>query len=200
MEQLKLIPIFYINLEERNNKNNEIISELTSKGITNFTRVNAIKHDDGYIGCALSHIKCLDIAIKRGYEKVCIMEDDYIFLDSCDKLKLPDFDYDIFLIGGTIKKYEKENDFLRIREASRTEGYIIKKHYYETLKKCFISSVCSLLNEHTFEGCLDIHWRTLQQKDKFYINDFGLIGGQREGYSDIMKTNMKRKNNWFLNC
>tara|TARA_R100000388_G_C7243702_1_gene163326 strand:- start:2641 stop:3222 length:582 start_codon:yes stop_codon:yes gene_type:complete len=186
------IPILYINLECRKDRNKEIIDEL-NKYKLHGERVEAIKHDDGYIGCALSHIKCLDIAIKRDYEEVIILEDDFIFLDNPDKLNL-DIDYDVFLLGGTIYKCEKENNFNRVIDASRTEGYIIKKHYYKTLKNCFEESVKNLLIKHQFKYRLDILWKQLQIKDNFYFNDFGLIGGQREGFSNIQNINMKRPN------
>lgn len=188
------IPILYINLECREDRNKEIIDEL-NKYKLNGERVEAIKHDDGYIGCALSHIKCLDIAIKRDYEEVIILEDDFIFLDNPDKLNL-DIDYDVFLLGGTIYKCceAEENNFNKVIDATRTEGYIIKKHYYETLKNCFIKSVSNLLIKHEHKYKLDILWKELQAKDNFYFNDFGLIGGQREGFSNIKNKNIKRKN------
>ena len=162
------IPILYINFKHREDRNEEIIDELNKYNLT-AERVEAIKHKDGYIGCALSHIKCLDIAIERNYEQVIILEDDFIFL-------------------------QNPNNFNRVIDASRTEGYIIKKHYYETLKECFNKSVKHLLIKHEHKYKLDILWKELQIKDKFYFNDFGLIGGQREGFSDIQNINMKRPN------
>jgi GR25 family glycosyltransferase involved in LPS biosynthesis len=186
------IPILYINLEHRKDRNEQIIDELNKYNLT-AERVEAIKHIDGCIGCGLSHIKCLDLAIERNYEEVIILEDDFIFLQNPDKLNL-NINFDIFLLGGTIYKSEKENNFNRVIDASRTEGYIIKKHYYETLKKCFNESVENLLIKHEHKYKLDILWKQLQIKDNFYFNDFGLIGGQREGYSDIENKNMKRKN------
>ena len=186
------IPILYINLKFRKDRNEEIINELNKFNLTG-ERVEAIKHKDGYIGCALSHIKCLDLAIERGYEEVIILEDDFIFLQNPDKLNL-NIDYDVFLLGGTIYKFEKEKNFNKAIDATRTEGYIIKKNYYKTLKNCFEESVKNLLIKHQHKYKLDILWKQLQIKDKFYFNDFGLIGGQREGYSDILNDYIKRKN------
>ncbi len=189
------IPIYIINLEKRKDRKEEIIKELNKYKIDNYEFIKAIEFPDGYIGCALSHIIALDLAIKNKYDKVIILEDDFIFLKNPNELNI-EIDFDVFLLGGTI--YEKENipdiNFLRIKRASRTEGYIIKKHYYKTLKNCFIDSVRNLLIKHTHEYKLDILWKHLQVKDKFYINSSGLIGGQREGYSDIQKQNMKRPN------
>lgn len=186
------IPILYINLNEREDRNNNIKKELYKYNLEG-ERVEAIKHKDGYIGCAKSHIKCLDIAIERNYEEIIILEDDFIFLQNPNKLNL-NINYDIFLLGGTIYKSKKENNFNRVSDASRTEGYIIKKHYYNILKECFTESVNNLLIKHEHKYKLDILWKKLQVKDKFYFNDFGLIGGQREGYSDIQNLNMKRPN------
>lgn len=186
------IPILYINLKSRKDRNKEIINELNKYNLKG-ERVEAIKEDDGYIGCALSHIKCLDLAIERNYEEVIILEDDFIFLQNPNKLNL-NIDYDIFLLGGTIYKSEKENNFNRVKDASRTEGYIIKKHYYNILKKCFNKSVKNLLKKHQHKYKLDILWKELQVKDKFYFNNLGLIGGQRAGHSDILNSYVARTN------
>ncbi len=88
------IPILYINLKHREDRNKEIINELNKYNLKG-ERVEAIKHKDGYIGCALSHIKCLDIAIEKNYEQVIILEDDFIFLQILNILKLI-INFDIF--------------------------------------------------------------------------------------------------------
>ena len=186
------IPILYINLECRRNRHKDIVNELKKYNLKG-ERVEAIKHENGYLGCVLSHIKCIDKAIKKNYDEVIILEDDFIFLQNPNKLNL-NIDYDIFLLGGSIWNSKKEFNFIRILDASRTEGYIIKKHYYKILKECWIKSVSNLLREFDLKYCLDIAWKDLQKKDKFYMNDFGLIGGQREGYSNIMFQDIKRIN------
>ena len=192
------IPILYINLNHRQDRNKQLIDELKKYNLfDNVERVEAIKHPNGYIGCVLSHIICLNIAIKKELEQVIILEDDFIFLRSPDILDL-NLDYDIFLLGGTIWKKEDgidKGNYYRVTDASRTEGYIIKKHYYLTLRNHWIESVSKLLMKHENNYCLDIYWKLLQKKDKFYMNKFGLIGGQRPGYSDIKNTKMTRPNN-----
>ena len=186
------IPILYINLESRPDRMENIVNELKKYNLKG-NRIEGIKTDNGYLGCVLSHIKCIDKAINENYEQVIILEDDFIFLENPNKLNL-NIDYDIFLLGGSIWNMKKEFNFIRILDASRTEGYIIRKHYYKILKECWIKSVANLLRKFTHETKLDIVWKVLQKKDKFYMNDFGLIGGQREGYSDIQFEKMKRIN------
>jgi glycosyl transferase family 25 len=39
-------------------------------------RVEAVERKPGYIGCTLSHMKCLELALERGYDWVLILEDD----------------------------------------------------------------------------------------------------------------------------
>lgn len=39
-------------------------------------RVEAVERKPGYIGCTLSHMKCMELALERGYDWVLILEDD----------------------------------------------------------------------------------------------------------------------------
>ena len=187
------IPILYINLEKRKDRNNEIIEELNKYNLKG-ERVEATYYYQGMIGCTLSHIKCLDIAIKNNYDKVCILEDDFIFINDLNKLVIPN-EYDVFLLGGTIQKQEKYNDeYIRILKSQRTEGYIIKNHYYKTLRDLFIDSIYCNLKELLPSNNLDMKWTKLQKKDLWLCNNWGVVGGQREGYSDIINRNIKRQN------
>jgi len=185
-------PILYINLDNRPDRNKHIIKILSDNKLFG-ERVSAIKDTNGYIGCVSSHIKCLDIAIRKDYDAVIILEDDFIFTKDKDKLNT-NIDYDVFLLGGTIYEKEIENDFYRVKKCSRTEGYIIKKHYYETLRSNFLEGLNKYKNEPIHENKLDIYWHKLQEKDRFYCNKFGLIGGQKPGYSDIVNGFITRAN------
>lgn len=53
----------YINLESRKDRREHIDQELKSIGI-NGIRFNAVKLQNGRIGCSMSHLKCLQIAKK----------------------------------------------------------------------------------------------------------------------------------------
>lgn len=191
---MKKIPILYINLDKRKDRDNEIKQELLKYELEGH-KIKAIEHDNGYIGCVLSHIKALDYAIKKKYNEVIILEDDFIFLMNPKKLDL-NINFDVFLLGGTAKEIKKEGDFYRALKTSRTEGYLIKRHYYNILKNNFIEGLCNILKENNQIYYLDWWWNKLQEKDKWYFNSFGFIGGQKEGYSDIQKNKMDRCNNF----
>ena len=52
-EFLKTLPTIYINLLSRTDRKEHIESELKKLGITNPTRFNAIKMENGALGCSM---------------------------------------------------------------------------------------------------------------------------------------------------
>ena len=187
------IHILYINLKNREDRNKEIIQELNKYNLEG-ERVDAVFNDSGVIGCTLSHIKCIDIAIDKNYDEICILEDDFIFVNDLNKVSIPK-KYDVFLLGGTIQKQEiYDETHMRILSSQRTEGYIIKKDYYKTLKEIFKESVKKNMTELLPSHNLDMLWKRLQKNDLFLCDIWGVVGGQREGYSDILNRNIKRHN------
>jgi GR25 family glycosyltransferase involved in LPS biosynthesis len=83
------IKIFYINLDKRKDRRKHMENIL--KGY-DYERVSAIEDEDGYIGCAKSHILCLKMAKQRNLDKVIILEDDFMFYknNNFDNIKLPE--------------------------------------------------------------------------------------------------------------
>lgn len=74
-------PTLYINLDSRPDRNTHVIAELQKIGCVAPERVAAIEMKSGALGCALSHLKCLNLAVERGWSRVFICEDDITFLD-----------------------------------------------------------------------------------------------------------------------
>ena len=56
---------YYINLEHRIDRKYETIYELKKLGIQKPNRFNAIKNDNGAIGCYMSHLEVLKLAKKK---------------------------------------------------------------------------------------------------------------------------------------
>jgi GR25 family glycosyltransferase involved in LPS biosynthesis len=79
----------YINLDHRTDRNATMIRELTRMKIpiTKFQRIQAVRNERGAIGCTFSHIKSLQLAIEKKWKNVLIMEDDFIFVDSPEKVE-----------------------------------------------------------------------------------------------------------------
>lgn len=164
----------YINLESRPDRLRHVETELTKMNITG-ERMNAIKTQDGAIGCSLSHIKCLELAKQRGYPYVFIAEDDITFLDpELLKKNMERFEkelnqhrWDVLVIGGNNSPpYTQVTDYcIRVFNNQTTTGYIAMAHYYDILIANFKESVQKLMREPNQRKsyALDIYWKRLQQ-------------------------------------
>lgn len=188
------IPTIYINLEKRTTRNANIKKELKKLGIKNINRFNAIENKNGAIGCAFSHIKCLEFAIANDYDYVFICEDDLQIID-IDILKnnLYDFlissiNWDVLLLAGNnMLPYKPINHYcIQVMNCITTTGYIVKKHYYSQLLKNFKDGVLLHMKnpDQKNKYAIDKYWLNLQMVDKWFM----LIPPsvvQREDYSDI---------------
>ena len=78
---------YYINLEHRIDRKISTINELKKIGIKEPNRFNAIKNDNGLIGCCMSHLEVLKLAKKKDWDYVTVFEDDVEFLKPEETLK-----------------------------------------------------------------------------------------------------------------
>jgi len=194
---------FYINLEHRVDRKDHVEKELEKIGIKEFERFNAIKLQNGAIGCSMSHLKCLEIAKENNWPHVLICEDDIQFLDpELFKQQINGFfetnkNWDVLLLAGNnVPPYQKINEFcVKVSHCQTTTGYIVKNHYFDTLMKNIKQGIQNLIREpekHVFFA-IDKYWFSLQEKDKWYLI-VPLTVVQRNDYSDIEKkiTNYKK--------
>lgn len=191
--ELKNAPkIFFINLESRHDRRQEMIDTL--KGY-DYERVEAVHTPNrGYIGCVLSHIKCLSLAKERKYDSVIILEDDFIFKSDkrFDTMDIPQT-FDMLLLSNLIKqKKTYDETYDRVFQAEWTSGYSIKNHFYDTLIQVFIDSLLGLLKNYCRENYLDVYWKKIFNDSMILTHKFK-FGGQKEGYSDIRNEKIKRK-------
>lgn len=54
---------------------------------TKFQRFSAIRNDRGAIGCTFSHVKILQMAIEKKWKNILIIEDDFVFIESVEKVE-----------------------------------------------------------------------------------------------------------------
>jgi len=186
---------FYINLETRTDRRQHVETQLQNIGIT-ANRFNAIKLNNGAIGCSMSHLKCLEIAKENNWDHVMIVEDDILFLNpNVFKNQLNKFfknhkDFDVVLIAGNnVPPYQKIDDScVKVYRCQTTTGYIVQKHYYDTLINNIKEGVKQLIihpDQHVFYA-IDKYWFHLQEKDNWFLIT-PLTVTQREDYSDIEK-------------
>jgi GR25 family glycosyltransferase involved in LPS biosynthesis len=186
---------FYINLESRIDRKQHVEEQFANIGIK-ATRFNAIKLQNGAIGCSMSHLKCLEFAKQNNWEHVLIVEDDILFLNpELFKNQLNKFlknhnSFDVVLIAGNnMPPYQKIDDScVKVCHCQTTTGYIVQRHYYDTLIANIREGVTNLMKKPGLhvQYAIDKYWFKLQEKDNWYLIT-PLTVTQREDYSDIEK-------------
>jgi glycosyl transferase family 25 len=166
--------VVYINLESRLDRKIHTEDELSQFFKKNkIIRFNAIKHEKGAIGCGLSHIAVLELAIKENWRNVLIVEDDITFIDDIEPgtyalQKLLSTSFDAIVLGGSYTTSYK-NSFKLIK-CQCALAYIVNNHYYTTLLKCFKDAVNNLSKEYNQpKYAIDVAWHKLQKCDNWYI-------------------------------
>ena len=182
--------VVYINLESRKNKRDEIEKELypiIEKD--KIIRFNAIDHKMGNIGCSLSHIGVLEMAIENKWKNLLVFEDDAIWKNFDDgyKLleKLIEKPYDVIVLGTHIRSAIIEKDTYRVRKGNMMHAYIVSSRYYETLLSNYKEGVEKLISEpdkYMFYNC-DMYSDKLKTTDEWYCV-YPALCIQRAGFSD----------------
>lgn len=191
----------FINLDSRVDRLQHALEEFDKMDIQ-VERVSAIKNKHGAIGCTMSHIKCLQIAKERDYDYVFICEDDITFLDPTklkEHLKLfhthihESLKWDVLIIGGNnVPPYQTLTEYCaRVFSCQTTTGYIVRKHFYDTLIANFKESATNLMKnpENAREFALDIYWKRLQKQYTWLMITPPTVT-QYESYSDIEQKNV----------
>jgi GR25 family glycosyltransferase involved in LPS biosynthesis len=189
---------FYINLNSRVDRKLHVERQLDLVGIRdNVKRFNAILNINGRIGCSLSHLKCIQMAKEQNMEFVLILEDDVSFLlpddfvENVNKfLSNPQNKWDVLLLAGNNLPPFTTNDevSIRVTHCQTTTGYIVRKHYYDTLISNIKEGVAKLMKnpEHHYYFAIDKYWIHLQKQHRWMLL-VPLIVVQRPDYSDIEK-------------
>ena len=189
--------IFYINLEHRTDRKEHVEKELLNIGLKEAQRFNAIKMENGAIGCSMSHLRILQDAQKNNIDHILIVEDDISFLDpELFKNQLNKFfethknNWDVVLLAGNnMPPYKIIDDTcIQVSRCQTTTGYIVNGHYIKTLLQNVKIGLTHLINKPTEHAkyAIDKYWFILQQLYKWYLI-VPLTVVQREDYSDIEK-------------
>ena len=184
---------FYINLEHRKERDVITKQELKKLGIKKPNRFNGITHEIPLVGCALSHIGCLENAKELGWDYVIIFEDD-IKIESKKKCnekfnKYIKTDFDVLYLGiwNYLPPQKINEDLAKVVRGSCLHAYIVKSHYYDTLINHLKESIELKIKEpenNNYNNDEYIH--TLQAKDNWYcITPIHIT--QRDGWSDNFK-------------
>jgi GR25 family glycosyltransferase involved in LPS biosynthesis len=203
-----VVNIVYINLYHRVDRKEHVQKEASKIGIQKkITRFNATDlPKNPALGCSLSHFKCIEKAIIEGWSHIMILEDDIVFLepdvfkDRLNKFLKNNKNWDVLLLGGNnmLPYIPNDDTSIQVMNCLTTTGYIVKRHYFETLRDNYKEGINQLIRDkdNKKEYAIDKHWLKLQKRDKWYLL-LPLTVIQMENYSDIegKVTNFK---NYFL--
>jgi glycosyl transferase family 25 len=204
----KIDGIVYINLEKRDDRKRLILNEL-QKIETDMNRVNKVSGvyipKNGHKGCVQSHISALNIGKMNRWKYIMIFEDDMELNVSPDEfnnmvnsileyMTRNKIKWDIIMLATGYNNKIKLNDtddFIKIKSATTSSGYIVNSHYYTTLIELFTHCNENMSRDKWSGGkdwepyALDQQWRKLQEKDNWYGFTKDLIK-QRNISSSIM--------------
>jgi glycosyl transferase family 25 len=187
---------YYINLDHRTDRKEHVEKQLTKIGI-HAERFNAIKMQNGAIGCSMSHLKILQDAYSRRLSHVLIMEDDItflqpdVFINSFNKfLETHGNAWDVILFAGNnMPPYKQIDDScIKVSRCQTTTGYLVNGHYIEKLMQNVKMGVTHLINkpdDHKIYA-IDKFWFALQNVDRWFLIIPPTVV-QRPDYSDIEK-------------
>tara|TARA_Y100000590_G_scaffold397652_1_gene479345 strand:+ start:337 stop:981 length:645 start_codon:yes stop_codon:yes gene_type:complete len=190
---------FIINLDKRTDRWEKIQEELKSQGIENFERFSAISIDINYadenfpefipgkwsrvgaLGCLLSHYYVIKKAKEQKLDKILILEDDTVFINSIslvnDALEdLKNINWHLLYLSGhhrdPCEKFGEHT--VKVKTTLCAQAYIVHSRSYDFILK----------NVLTFPREIDVFYTFLQKEFPcFCINPHLTI--QAKGYSDI---------------
>jgi Glycosyltransferase family 25 (LPS biosynthesis protein) len=178
-------PILVINLDHRTDKWEQIQHDFADWSVP-LERVSAIKHDPGWKGCYLSHIKCVKIAKERNYPWVLYLEDDCMLKpDAKERFKelLP------FLWNN-----RTHWDFFMGGLACLIGGAVVSKENRIVMAQGFGAHFC-LIHRDTYDRILDLMDKSVEELDEpcdWYFRNYmrmwttvPFIAQQQSGMSDI---------------
>ena len=154
--------------------------------------------EDVAIGCSMSHLKCLSIALTNNWSHVCICEDDITFLNpELFKKQLNTFlknhdTWDVVLFAGNVVPPYKtiDDSCIQITQCQTTTGYLVNGHYIKRLIDNIKLGINKLIRNPTQYKlyAIDKHWFYLQKVGNWFLI-IPLTVIQMPDYSDIEKKN-----------
>lgn len=185
--------VYYINLDKRTDRKEAVEKELNTLG-WKYTRFPAIRNKNGRIGCSMSHLQLISMAKEKDLPYIVIVEDDIHFTKpKWFNAKLTTFladykDFDVLLLAGNLRNpvVRVSENILQVKKSWTTTGYIVNKHYYDTLIQNITAGIEHLIREPDkhFLYAIDAYWMRLQASGNWFILYPRTIT-QRPEYSDI---------------
>lgn len=180
--------IFCINLDRRTDRWEQSLLEFEKMGIKDrVIRMPGIETSNPALGCHLSHAACLEYAKMREVNNILILEDDVEFFPAAMEnlhqalVELPTV-WDMFYLGAnlhTYPAYQISDHIAKLQGAYSTHAYAVRHDIFDELIEVNVSSNIA----HN-----DVYYSDVIIPNRMCYLALPLIAGQRDSYSDILKT------------
>jgi glycosyl transferase family 25 len=187
------MPVHFINLPSRPDRLRETEDEFARMNLHRGSRFEAVKEENGALGCALSHARLLE-SVDQHQLVVMVCEDDIEFLVSPQELRAlldefllnPALDV-LCLAFNLIAPAHAVSPLLAVTANTATTAcYVVKRPALENLKTSFFESA-SLIQAGQPLGlaAADQHWKRLQRRTLIFAIPRKRAARQRPSFSDI---------------
>lgn len=194
---------YYINLEDRPDRNQYMQTFIQLHPFfQGVRRWNATRHENGAIGCGLSHMAALEQLDRelQNQDDLCILlEDDFCMLHEANFHRFmsdfeaihdhPEWDIIVLTPRGDPSPLTDErmrmHQFCRIRNHQTCTGMILRKRFLPILIESHSRALQQMRDGiHLDECAIDQKWKSLQDQYAFYYYQL-IYAGQLPGYSSI---------------
>jgi len=187
--------IFYINLDKRTDRKEEIENELQSFNLSdNVERFTGIdRPEQGILGCTMSHLAVIKLAKERQYKQILILEDDFYFTVTKEEFEnqLGEFfdsniPYNVCMIAYKLNN-STTTDYpflIKVLDGQSASGYIVHESFYDSIINLYEEAIPQLeQTKQHWNFANDQVWKKLQPNaDWFALSP--RCGRQRAGFSD----------------
>jgi glycosyl transferase family 25 len=186
--------IYYINLDHRVDRKNNMEKEFSKLNINNSERFSAIKNSNGALGCSISH-KSIYQKVKNKNKPVLICEDDALFLTSRTHIDniiiefLKDSRLDVLCLAyNDLFKIRVNRHFFITSNTQTMSCYLLKPYVINDFIEMADTSISGLSENKPEEYfAIDMVWKNLQRSYIFAL-PYTRFVVQKPSYSDIRKT------------
>jgi len=169
---------YIINLKHRYDRKESIINEMKKLPHIKYEFVEGVISNPSWLGCTLSHKKCIQLAKDNNLDNVLVLEDDAIFTDNCieileKSLEQLKGEYNMLFLGANLqnKADSISNNILKLNGAFAAHAYIVNSNFYDT--------ILNLPN-----NVIDVSYnRLMAEYNLFMCNP--IIAYQTPSYSDL---------------
>jgi len=188
--------VLFINLDSRTDRRTHFELQFFEIGF-HPQRFAAIQNARGAIGCTMSHIACIEMAIQNKWDHVLVCEDDATIINPGQLIDQVNHffqrfndSWDVLLLAGNnYQPFRQESpEAVRVANCQTSTAYLVRCSYFETLLANFKEGLRKL-------KAIDQHWKLLQRKHRWYLivpvsmiqrSDFSNVSNRHVDYTNVM--------------